>query len=201
GSIAVNSDGQNDMTSRTAMMISERMNIGLRLSACERADYSPELGNWPDHRVDRRDGADTFVPHMYAWCHGAPGIGLARAGVLDLHDDPALRADLDLALAATVRGGLSPRVHSLCHGFFGNADLFLLAEERGARLASQARSALARAVDSLDRDGPVCGTPGEIETPSLMTGLAGIGYGLLRLASPGTVPSVLLLEPPKRVTA
>ncbi|SEK75090.1 type 2 lanthipeptide synthetase LanM family protein [Nonomuraea pusilla] len=173
---------------------------GLGAFAYERADYSPQLRNWPDHRVERSDGADTFVPHMYAWCHGAPGIGLARAGVLDLHDDPALRADLDLALAATVRGGLSLRGHSLCHGVFGNADLLLLAEERGARLAPQARSALLRAVDSLDRDGPVCGTPGEIETPSLMTGLAGIGYGLLRLASPETVPSVLLFEPPKRVT-
>ncbi|MFF3665999.1 type 2 lanthipeptide synthetase LanM family protein [Microtetraspora malaysiensis] len=185
---------------------------GLAALAGERADYSPELGNWPDHRVDRRDD-ERFVSHMYAWCHGAPGIGLARAGVLDLHDNPGLRsgtgpqadaglrADLDLALAATVRGGLSLRGHSLCHGVFGNADLLLLAEERGARLAPEAGSALARAVDSLDRDGPVCGTPGEIETPSLMTGLAGIGYGLLRLASPGTVPSVLLFEPPKRVTA
>ena len=28
-----------------------------------------------------------------------------------------------------------------------------------------------------------------------MTGLAGIGYGLLRLAHPDAVPSVLVLEP------
>jgi lantibiotic modifying enzyme len=30
-----------------------------------------------------------------------------------------------------------------------------------------------------------------------MTGLAGIGYGLLRLADPQSVPSVLTLEPPR----
>jgi class II lanthipeptide synthase len=30
-----------------------------------------------------------------------------------------------------------------------------------------------------------------------MTGLAGIGYGLLRLASPAQVPSVLMLEGPR----
>ncbi len=30
-----------------------------------------------------------------------------------------------------------------------------------------------------------------------MMGLAGIGYGLLRLAAPERVPSVLVLEPPK----
>jgi lantibiotic modifying enzyme len=29
-----------------------------------------------------------------------------------------------------------------------------------------------------------------------MTGLAGIGYGLLRLAEPEAVPSVLILAPP-----
>jgi class II lanthipeptide synthase len=33
--------------------------------------------------------------------------------------------------------------------------------------------------------------------PGLLTGLAGIGFGLLRLASPATVPSVLLFEPPR----
>lgn len=40
------------------------------------------------------------------------------------------------------------------------------------------------------------GVPFNVETPGLMTGLAGIGYGLLRLADPQNVPSVLLLELP-----
>jgi lantibiotic modifying enzyme len=34
-----------------------------------------------------------------------------------------------------------------------------------------------------------------------MTGLAGIGYGLLRAAEPGRVPSVLVLAPPAVVAA
>ncbi|MFL6196078.1 MAG: hypothetical protein ACJ75H_18005 [Thermoanaerobaculia bacterium] len=33
--------------------------------------------------------------------------------------------------------------------------------------------------------------------PGLLTGLAGIGYGLLRAADPEHVPSVLLLDLPK----
>ncbi len=36
-----------------------------------------------------------------------------------------------------------------------------------------------------------CATPLAVETPGLMTGLAGIGYQLLRLADPASVPSVL----------
>ncbi len=43
-----------------------------------------------------------------------------------------------------------------------------------------------------------CGVPGEVETPGLMNGLAGIGFGLLRAALPERVPSVLLLEGPRR---
>jgi lantibiotic modifying enzyme len=38
-----------------------------------------------------------------------------------------------------------------------------------------------------------------VETPGLMTGVAGIGYGLLRLAAPLRVPSVLALAPPVRL--
>ncbi|NJL57749.1 hypothetical protein HC928_23425 [bacterium] len=41
-----------------------------------------------------------------------------------------------------------------------------------------------------------CGTPTGVETPGLMMGLAGIGYQLLRLANPQSVPSILTLEVP-----
>ena len=51
---------------------------------------------------------------------------------------------------------------------------------------------------SIERDGWLCGTRGGVEAPGLMNGLAGIGYGLLRLAAPERVPSVLALEPPRR---
>ena len=44
-----------------------------------------------------------------------------------------------------------------------------------------------------------CGNPLRAEAPGLMTGLAGIGYGLLRLSDPKRVPSVLLLESPRRI--
>ena len=51
-------------------------------------------------------------------------------------------------------------------------------------------------LESVERDGWLCGVPLGIETPGLMTGLAGIGYGLLRLAEPTRVPSVLILALP-----
>ncbi|MEW1847765.1 hypothetical protein AB0392_58245 [Nonomuraea angiospora] len=35
-----------------------------------------------------------------------------------------------------------------------------------------------------------------VQVPGLMTGLAGIGYGMLRAAAPNRVPAVIALEPP-----
>jgi lantibiotic modifying enzyme len=56
-------------------------------------------------------------------------------------------------------------------------------------------------LENIERDGWQCGNPLGVETPGLMTGIAGIGYGLLRLADPDRVPSVLTLQPPFAVGA
>ncbi|MDV9202269.1 hypothetical protein, partial [Streptomyces sp. Wh19] len=47
-----------------------------------------------------------------------------------------------------------------------------------------------------DRTKPRCGTPGQVSHPGLLTGLAGIGHGLLRAGFPDRVPSMLLLAGP-----
>jgi lantibiotic modifying enzyme len=52
-------------------------------------------------------------------------------------------------------------------------------------------------VDTIATQGWLSGIPLGVESPGLMTGLAGIGYALLRLAVPTRVPSVLVLEAPK----
>ena len=56
-------------------------------------------------------------------------------------------------------------------------------------------------LESIDQDGWLCGNPLGVESPGLMTGLAGIGYELLRLAEPTVVPSVLALAPPNVLAA
>jgi hypothetical protein len=47
-----------------------------------------------------------------------------------------------------------------------------------------------------DRSEPVCGTPGGLGSPGLLTGLAGIGHTLLRLGFPDHTASALLLQSP-----
>ncbi len=162
------------------------VDTGLAAFRYERGEYRPEWENWPDHRE-----LGGQAGHMYAWCHGAPGIGLARASVLSVLEDPGVRDDLTAALVGTVHNGFGQN-HSLCHGDLGNAELLLAAGDPNGRLAAIGGAVLA----SLAAGPPRCGTPGEVETPALMIGMAGIGYGLLRLAAPERVPSILLAQPP-----
>jgi len=170
----------------------------------ERSLFRPEVGNWPDLRdfsssilADKDDNQPTC---MTAWCHGAPGIGLGRLRSLPHLDDAKIRAEIDTALKTTLAHGFGSN-HSLCHGDLGNLELLLQASltldhpqwhDQMNRLASII-------LESINQHGWLCGVPLGVETPGLMTGLAGIGYGLLRLAEPTRVPSVLVLEPPLNI--
>jgi type 2 lantibiotic biosynthesis protein LanM len=157
----------------------------------ERNLFCAEHGNWPDMRVENNRFAQTN------WCHGAPGIGLGRLMILRHEDTPEIREEIDFAVRATLAGGFG-RNHSLCHGDLGNMDLLLVANSLlpGLKLEDKIDRLTVRIVEDIERSGWRCGLPLGVETPGLMTGLAGIGYGLLRLAAPGRVPSVLTLEPP-----
>ncbi|MCP3801898.1 type 2 lanthipeptide synthetase LanM family protein [Allokutzneria sp. A3M-2-11 16] len=159
--------------------------------AYERAVFSPSEANWPDLR------AAAEASFMTAWCHGAPGIGLARAHALDVLSTPEVRAELDVAVATTIAGGLDLN-HSLCHGSLGNLELLLhTAHVLGDNaLLERAYRIAGGVLDDLADNGWACGVPGGAETPGLMNGLAGIGLGLLRLGAPKQVPAVLTLCPP-----
>lgn len=167
----------------------------------ERRVFSPEHQNWPDFRVDTSQEKDNAVSEssgMLAWCHGAPGIGLARLASLPYCDDAVIRSEIKTALKTTLAQGFGSN-HSLCHGDLGNLETILTAAcmlgDAHYRTAVEIK---ARALlDNIEQSGWKTGIPLGVEAPGLMTGIAGIGYELLRLAAPDQVPSVLILEPPK----
>jgi type 2 lantibiotic biosynthesis protein LanM len=167
--------------------------------AYERSLFSSKAGNWVDLRQSETSaevGKNSQETFMTAWCHGAPGIGLARIRSLRYLDDAEVRAEIDMALKTTLAHGFGDN-HSLCHGDLGNLELLLQASQTFDD--SQWKTIVdARAVailEDIQKQGYLCGVPLGVETPGLMTGLAGIGYGLLRLMEPSRVPSVLVLEP------
>jgi lantibiotic modifying enzyme len=159
----------------------------------ERACFAPQHGNWPDLRTRK---TSDFIT---AWCHGATGIGMARLSSLHFLQDPLLRDEIAVALDTTLGRGFGSN-HTLCHGDLGNLDLLLhaartLHEPKWEARASQIAAGI---LAGLPETGWVCGNPAGLESPGLMTGVAGIGYELLRLTEPERVPSVLVLAPPTR---
>jgi lantibiotic modifying enzyme len=176
----------------------EFRSTALRALDYEHSLYSTAARNWPDLRAAANRQIDKDVPFPNAWCHGAPGIGLARLHLLKHCDNARLRSDLEIALHTTMTGGFGDN-HSLCHGDLGNLDFLLQVSNTTGRpeLARQLTRISAMVANSIQHSGWFCGTALRVESPGLMTGLAGIGYGLLRLATSGKVPSVLTLESPR----
>jgi type 2 lantibiotic biosynthesis protein LanM len=168
--------------------------VALQALTYERSLFLPNLQNWPDLRDGTTTGPDE---HLITWCHGAPGIGLARLASLHSLDDETIREEIAIALKTTLTQGFGQN-HSLCHGDLGNLELFLTASQTfdKTRYAPEVENITAMILDSLDQQGWCTGVPLSIETPGLMTGISGIGYELLRLAEPDRVPSVLVLAPP-----
>ena len=156
------------------------LDAALRGLAYERSCYDPTAGNWPDYRATAGGG------FMLGWCAGAPGIALARAGLIDLlpdHDETAQwREELRAAAATTAEAPLSIRDH-LCCGNLGRAAILrTVATATGdAALRTAADrivdEVLAATVDGLPR--AILPTPRDgLSVPGLMTGLAGFGLML-----------------------
>jgi type 2 lantibiotic biosynthesis protein LanM len=131
-----------------------------------------------------------------AWCYGAPGVGLSRLEAYPhargAEEREALRREIEQAVRRTLDRGPGQN-HCLCHGDLGNLDFLLQVEESfpSPELAKDIQRFLEIVLASLDRDGWLCGTRASIDSPGLMNGFAGIGLGLLRMAEPERVPSVL----------
>jgi lantibiotic modifying enzyme len=159
--------------------------------------FRAERDNWPDFR--EHDGELEPAPCAVAWCHGAPGIGLARRRALGVVDEPSWRRDLEAAARTTLRALNDPddqveTSYTLCHGQLGLAEILREASDLvNSDEARQVADAVASRGAERHRGRPgswMSGT-GRGSSPSLMVGLAGIGYSYLRLADPA-VPSVLL---------
>jgi type 2 lantibiotic biosynthesis protein LanM len=162
----------------------------------ERAVFSPVVKKWPDLRNGYKSPS-----YRDSWCHGTAGIGLARIAGLHLLSSAEIEQDIEHALAAilAVDPLASSELDNLCCGNFGRIDFLLEAANRLSRphllqeakkraffclmhAQQQGRFSL---IYNLSKDVPVLG---------LFSGIAGIGYELLRLCYPQQLDSVLLLQ-------
>jgi lantibiotic modifying enzyme len=172
--------------------------------ASEQACFDEAAGNWPaSQEEDGHAHAWLTAVSEVSWCHGAPGIAMARHRAWRLTGDDARRAEAELALATTaawVRAALGAMRgnFSLCHGLAGNAEALMDGAAAAGSRASGLRSLALEVAESgvTEHASGVrpwpCGPGGE--APGLMIGLAGIARYYLRLAVPD-LPSLLLPRP------
>jgi len=164
--------------------------------AYERSIFSPSRRNWPfASSVPSSSDEPVF---WSTWCYGAPGIGLGRAGGLSLYGSEDVLAEIEIAIETTRSTNLQDIDH-LCCGNMGRAEVLLATSRVMSRPDwHQEANKLAAIViqRSLEKGGYQLfpELPPSVFNPSFFQGAAGIGYQLLRLACPDSLPSILMWE-------
>ena len=208
---------------------------GMGALAYEDFWFSAKHRNWPDLRsVDKGSGAgspavasDTTpdvdvnrddLVYGTAWCHGAPGIGLARLRAFSLL--PASQTKARQKLRASIQAAIESTLEHVnryrnaegldvtpCHGLAGLTELLLTAAScrvgaTSARASRIGDRSLVRVTETLWKRQIQAfgvthtwpsGVPSAGKNPSLLLGNAGVGYSLLRLHDVENVPSFLMI--------
>jgi type 2 lantibiotic biosynthesis protein LanM len=159
--------------------------------------YDATRGNW------RHLGGGGFKS---TWCHGAPGIALARQAVADLLPELAAAQEPVLTAAlATTAGTPLPDVDDLCCGEAGRIEILSsLAARRGDQAAAAAATAIldSRLGDwAAGRPRLLAARAGAPDDPSLLRGLGGLIHVLVRREAPDLAAPVLLPVTPAAAVA
>lgn len=171
--------------------------------AYEDTFFSRSRANWLDLRHPyERNGEEVEGSFRASWCHGAPGIGVARLRAMsldrELEDEHRrmARVALKTTIAAIDDALRAPRSDAtLCHGLTGLSEVALifgeLLDDESCRALAADTALKLISLYGQEGDWP-SGASGGKHNPTLMLGSAGIGHHLLRLHAPRQVPPVLL---------
>lgn len=154
----------------------------------------PASGGWPDLRTEER-------PPGLAWCHGAPGIGIAAATVATIEPRGRVAQHAHAIHLRAVRASAlhrpdgEPFDGTLCHGLAGVVELHLTAAQAWPEAAGEHLRQARRVAEHLVRAGEpgyptwTCGVRGG-RTPNVLVGIAGVALTLARCHDPRTGPQV-----------
>jgi type 2 lantibiotic biosynthesis protein LanM len=168
----------------------EFANAASECIAFEDSSYDAGRHNWPDLRA-----AQPAWPCQ--WCHGAPGIGLARIATARFGKLAAAKVSADVGKAVAGAEGAWPSyVDTLCCGTLGGVEFICEAGKTLGRkdlgeLAASRMMALLRADRSAG--GYRWNSGNRQFNLGLFRGLAGVGYTALRRLDE-SLPNVLIWE-------
>lgn len=163
--------------------------------------YRDSVKNWSDRRETddgiRYDDLENHIP--VAWCHGASGILLSRLYIKNLEipltesRKSSIDSDISNAIETSLKFGFG-RSHCLCHGDLGNIEILNYASRvvDKRKIKEKCDIYMEYIKEDLMKGNWKCGIPYD-NSPGIMVGLAGIGYGVLKVYNP-TIPSILILE-------
>ena len=162
--------------------------------AYEQSQYDESEHNWPDFRRDTDDKPLRMM--VCQWCHGAPGIGLARIGQVKAGTSlNLLKTEIENASICTVRNWPN-KMDTLCCGTLGGIEFLreagdILNDEQIQKLASKR---LKEIIATRYENGKYAiGVGGNQFNLGFFRGLSGVGYALLRGLNP-SLPNVLIWE-------
>jgi type 2 lantibiotic biosynthesis protein LanM len=146
--------------------------------AFEDSSYDPERKNWPDLRNPAGPAWSC------RWCHGAPGIGLARIATGRSTQIDTKLLDVDIRNAVEGVQQCSPaELDTLCCGTLGSIEFFCEAGRSLDRsdLRDIAAQRLTAVLDQAAATGDYRWNSGKRQfNLGLFRGLSGVGYTLLR---------------------
>lgn len=165
----------------------------------ERKASTPRTGSSYESRDSNRDA-------LFAWCHGDPGLALSHSSLPARFQTSDTVQDLERAVRS-IMSYYDPEISpppplnnlSLCHGTLGNLmiiDQLRKGEQDFDGLERCRHQLLDWTRSVFHNDGWVCGVPTGLRSVDLMTGIAGIGYGLLSSREGSNLPSVVSLDSP-----
>ncbi|MGA7580109.1 MAG: type 2 lanthipeptide synthetase LanM family protein [Pseudolabrys sp.] len=159
--------------------------------AFEDASFDAGRDNWPDLRGD----GEPSWPCQ--WCHGAPGIGLARIAMVKhgTNGQGELKKDIVHAVEGATKGWPGS-VDTLCCGTLANVEFLCEAADSLGRkdLGELAARRLLSVVENASSSGDYRWNSGQRKfNLGLFRGLAGVGYTALRQVD-RSLPNVLIWE-------
>ena len=172
------------------------LNAALKGISYEDTLYDHNAHNWKDERVFAGHKSSEDGNYMTAWCHGAAGILLSRVKCYELLNNSAreiLANDIHNALKTVCSQGFYDN-NCLCHGNLGNAEILLeyqkvISDPQVEAISKYMFINAAANINSGNFDCRRAYLYGH-KIPGFMTGMAGMGYELLKYIMP-ELPCVL----------